>query len=62
MTRAYDVHCHVGSLEIQNHYVKHLKYVHCHVGSLEKLIYWNLALICVHCHVGSLESRAVLIS
>ena len=49
------VHCHVGSLEIDDLKGEALIAVHCHVGSLEKCNPYGKQRRLVHCHVGSLE-------
>ena len=53
----YNVHCHVGSLEIDYLISEFNKVVHCHVGSLEIRLFFYNRMFPVHCHVGSLEIR-----
>ena len=52
---ALNVHCHVGSLEMQRSRQLAGFLVHCHVGSLETVYSNIVGLKVVHCHVGSLE-------
>ena len=55
-----NVHCRVGSLEINNKLHIWRLNVHCRVGSLENYLYNILLHHLVHCRVGSLETCATM--